>query len=236
MPEHLAPAFAPAPEDEHTSESEEMYLITVARAGEDGRSGPIPVADVAAELSVSVASANQMIRKLADRGLLSYEPYHGVELSDDGHRVADRVLRTRRLWARFLADHLGFSPADADDQACHLEHVTSEEAADRLAAYLGNPEAGPLGRPIPAGALKPEPRRRHRRLVDLAVGGTAEVVSVGGSDFALEFLAAEGVIPGAIVTVAGAGDSGWLIAVAGTLVHLSEDLARAVEVEPKDEV
>jgi len=213
-----------------------MYLITVARAGEDGRSGPVPVADIAAELSVSVASANQMIRKLADRGLLSYEPYHGVELTDEGHRVADRVLRTRRLWASFLADHLGFSPGDADDQACHLEHVTSEEAADRLAAYLGNPEAGPLGRPIPAGALEPEPRRPHLRLVDVAVGAIAEVVAIGGSDLALEFLAAEGLVPGATVTVTGAGESGWLIAVGGTVVHLSEDLAKAVEVESKGNI
>ena len=233
MPEHSAPAFVPSPENARTSESEEMYLITVARAGEDGRAGPVPVADIASELSVSVASANQMIRKLADRGLLRYEPYHGVELSDDGHRVADRVLRTRRLWASFLADHLGFSPGDADDQACHLEHVTSAEAADRLASYLGNPEAGPLGRPIPAGASEPERRRPHLRLADLAVGGVAEIVAIGADDGALEFFAAEGLVPGADVTVTGAGESGWLVAVGGTVVHLSEGLARAIEVEPR---
>ena len=235
MPEHPAAISAPSPENGPTSESEEMYLITVARAGEDGRSGPVPVADIATELSVSVASANQMIRKLADRGLISYEPYHGVELSEDGHRVADRVLRTRRLWARFLADHLGFSPGDADDQACHLEHVTSAEAADRLAVYLGNPEAGPLGRPIPAGASEPVVRRPHLRLVDIAVGGVAEVVAIRAGDGELEFLAAEGLVPGAMVTVAGAGESGWLVAVDGAVAHLSEGLAKAIEVEPKSE-
>lgn len=210
-----------------------MYLITVARAGEDGRSGPVPVADIAAELSVSVASANQMIRKLADRGLLGYEPYHGVELSEAGHRVADRVLRTRRLWASFLADQLGFSPGEADEQACHLEHVTSAEAADRLATYLGNPAAGPLGRPIPAGVSEPEPRRPHLRVVDLPVGGVAEVVAIAAADRALEFFTAEGLVPGALLTVAGAGESGWLVAVNGTVVHLAGELAKLVEVEPK---
>ena len=209
-----------------------MYLITVARAGEDGRSGPVPIADIAAELSVSVASANQMIRKLADRGLLGYEPYRGVELSDAGRKVSDRVLRTRRLWASFLADHLGFSPGDADDQACHFEHVTSAEAADRLASYLGNPEAGPLGRPIPTAASAPEVRRAHLRLADVPVSGAVEVVAIGAGDRTLEFLAAEGLVPGTMVTVTAAGESGRLIAVGGTEVHISVELAKTVEVEP----
>ena len=126
-----------------------MYLITVAREDELGHDGPVRVAAIANALGVSVPSANEMIRKLDGRGLFSYEPYHGVRLTEAGRQVADQVLRTRRLWATFLADHLGFTPKDADDQACHLEHATSPEAADRLANFLGNPEAGPLGRPIP---------------------------------------------------------------------------------------
>jgi Mn-dependent DtxR family transcriptional regulator len=45
-----------------------MYLITIARAVEDGRLEPVPVSHVARELDVSAVSANQMIRKLASRG------------------------------------------------------------------------------------------------------------------------------------------------------------------------
>lgn len=210
-----------------------MYLITVARAGEDGRSGPVPVAGIATKLSVSVASANQMIRKLADRGLLTYEPYHGVELSAAGRRVADRVLRTRRLWARFLADHLGFGPGDADDQACHLEHVTSAEAADRLDAYLGNPAAGPLGRPIPSGLSAPELSKPHLRLADVPVGGVAEIVAIGAADRTLDFFAAEGFTPGARITVTAVGASGLLVGVDDNVVHVSAELAKVVEVEPE---
>ena len=113
-----------------TSESEEMYLITVARAAEDGETGPIPIARVAKELHISVASANEMVRKLTARELLEYEPYRGVRLTDLGSRVAERVLRTRRLWATFLADHLGLTPVEADDQACLLEHVTLPDAVN----------------------------------------------------------------------------------------------------------
>ena len=50
-----------------TSEAEEMYLITIARAVEDGHPEPVPVSLVARELDVSAVSANQMVRKLAGR-------------------------------------------------------------------------------------------------------------------------------------------------------------------------
>jgi DtxR family Mn-dependent transcriptional regulator len=213
----------------HTSESEEMYLITVARAAEDGRTGPLPVAMLAAHLEVSVASANEMVRKLAGRDLLNYEPYHGVELTAAGNLVADRVLRIRRLWATFLAEHLGFGPSDADDQACQLEHVTTEAAADRLAGFLGDPEAGPLGRPIPRGST-PTTRPSSIRLADLGVGDDAEVVSVASAERAREFLANEGVVPGARLSVAGVGDSGLLIDLEGGPVHLNQELADAIEV------
>ncbi len=213
----------------HTSESEEMYLITVARAAEDGRTGPLPVAMLAAHLQVSVASANEMVRKLAGRDLLSYQPYHGVELTAAGNLVADRVLRIRRLWATFLAEHLGFGPSDADDQACQLEHVTTEAAADRLAGFLGDPEAGPLGRPIPRGST-PTTRPSSIRLADLGVGDDAEVVSVASAERAREFLANEGVVPGARLSVAGVGDSGLLIDLEGGPVHLNQELADAIEV------
>ena len=159
MPEQSAFRIAGTPEGDHTSESEEMYLITVARAVEEGTPEPIPVGAIAASLSVAPASVNEKIKKLADRGLLDYEPYRGVRLSKRGRIIAAQVLRTRRLWATFLTNHLGFSPLEADEQACRLEHVTAGEATERLARYLGEPEADPLGRPIPArlGVTDPYP-------------------------------------------------------------------------------
>jgi DtxR family Mn-dependent transcriptional regulator len=117
-----------------------MYLLTISRALEEGHEGPLGLAALAERLGVSSASANEMIRKMADRDLVAYEPYKGASLTSAGSAIARRVLRTRRLWARFLADHLGFTPAEADEMACDLEHVTSSGAAERLADYLGHPE------------------------------------------------------------------------------------------------
>ncbi|MDJ0663098.1 MAG: metal-dependent transcriptional regulator [Acidimicrobiia bacterium] len=231
MPEQSLAKVTALPELKSTTESEQMYLITVARAVEGGAVGPVPISRVASALGVSVPSANEMVRKLDSRGLLLYEPYRGVLLSHVGQQVADQVLRTRRLWATFLAEHLGFSPADADDQACHLEHATTPEAADSLAAFLGNPEAGPLGRPIPrvdaAGHRPPT-----SRLDEIPVGATAEVISVTASGPTLQFLNSEGIRAGVHLAVVAAGSTGLLVDLNGNAVHINGPLAESVEVRP----
>lgn len=210
-----------------TSEAEEMYLITVARATEAGRTGPIPVAAIAETLGVSVASANEMVRKLAGRDLVTYEPYRGVSLTEFGEQVANRVLRIRRLWATFLAEHLGFDPIEADAQACDLEHVTTADAADRLAEFLGDPAAGPLGGQIPHRDSGPA-----RSLADVAVGEMAVVRDLTGDDGTRRFLESEGLRTGAAVSVTAVGDSGVLVAVSGHLVHVAAEIAATVSVVP----
>jgi len=213
---------------EHTSESEEMYLITAARAVEQGRNGPIPLAVIAESLGVSVASANEMVRKLGRRDLLAYEPYRGIELTEGGRRIADRVLRIRRLWATFLADHLGLSPGEADDQACHLEHVTTDIAAHRLAEFLGDPQTDPLGHRIP-GATAATIGVPSVALTDAGAGETVEVLSVTAVGQAANFVADHGIVPGARVRVVGVGASGVMID-AGGLVGLAGELARSISV------
>jgi DtxR family transcriptional regulator, Mn-dependent transcriptional regulator len=234
MPEEKAPPVEGLPELPPTTESEQMYLITVARATEEGASGPVPVAALAAALGLSVASANEMIRKLAAKGLMEYVPYKGAELTEVGGRVAGRVLRTRRLWATFLAGHLDFNPAEADGLACHLEHVTPAEAAERLAAYLGDPAAGPLGEPIPP-ATGMVPRRSTVPLTQVPVGSAAEVVSCAVPEEVRGFLASESVVPGVRVTVAGAGSSGVLLEFDGRWVHLASEIAGSIEMSARDQ-
>lgn len=214
-----------------TSESEQMYLITVGRAVEGGVDGPVSISSIADALRVSVSSANEMVRKLVARGLLTYEPYRGVQLTPPGARIADQVLRTRRLWATFLVEHLGFSPVDADTQACDLEHTTSSETAERLAAFLGNPEAGPLGRPIPK-LVSSSPRRQLTNLSDIAVGSRAEVISLTAADRILDFLRAERIVVGAHLRVAAAGSTGLLVELDGEAVHIDDSIVATIAVRP----
>jgi DtxR family Mn-dependent transcriptional regulator len=212
----------------HTSESEEMYLLRIAMAAEGGHRGPLKLTTLAASLGVSSASANEMVRKLEGRGLVSYEPYHGVALTEAGREVALRVLRTRRLWSCFLVDSLGFTPAEADEMACDLEHVTPPEAAERLAAFLGDPRSGPLGLPIPPPGGAATPLEEPVPLTSLAVGTPVEVAAVVASGPAAGFLAASGLEPGSAARIEASGPGGVLLETAQGEVHLDAGLAGSV--------
>ncbi|HSJ72461.1 MAG TPA: metal-dependent transcriptional regulator [Acidimicrobiia bacterium] len=211
-----------------TSEAEEMYLITVARAVEDGEGPPVALSSVARALDVSSVSANQMVKKLETLGLVTYTPYKGVSLTADGERRANAVLRSRRLWSVFLVEHLGLSADRADEVACEMEHVTPGEIADRLSSFLGDPLFGPKGKAIPAG-VGGSVERAVRELGDVPTGSTVRIVEVDGS-FA-SFLASQGIAEGVDVRVLAAGSDGSiLLASDGRTVELVAEVASTLGV------
>jgi DtxR family Mn-dependent transcriptional regulator len=219
------------PIDTHvTTESEEMYLITIARAIEDGSEPPIAVSDIARELDVSSVSANQMIKKLSSSGLVDYLPYKGVSLTDEGSALARSVLRNRRLWGLFLSEHLGLSPEHADEVACEMEHITPDVVADRLAAFLGDPGFGPTGKPIPSAS--PE----TSEAVSLSAAPTGVAVAVVSVAPPFDgFLASKGAGRGAVVTVvASAADGTVVIDTSSGAIELAGPVAAAVRVSPAD--
>lgn len=214
-----------------TSEAEQMYLITIAMAAEDGHDGPVPVPQLAAALSVSRVSANEMVKKLAERGLVEYTRYKGAALTADGAAIARTVLRRRRLWAVFLADHLGLTPAAADAVACEFEHITPSEVAEQLAHFLGDPSVGPQGKPIPADDRSPSQPVALHALGESLVGATLEVVRLTADPASRSFLEGEGIVAGAQVKVlALADDGGCLLETTHGQVHVSAALAQAVSV------
>ena len=216
---------------ESTSEAEQMYLITIAMAAEDGHQGPVPVPDLAKQLSVSRVSANEMVKKLAERGLVAYTPYKGADLTEAGSAIARRVLRRRRLWAVFLADHLGLTPMAADAVACEFEHVTPGEVAEQLAHFLGDPSVGPQGKPIPADEGGTDREVALHALGESLVGRRVEVVRIAGDPASHSFLEAQGVAPGAKVTVlALSDDGGCLLETERGNVHVSGALSTLVAV------
>ena len=116
--------------------------------GDGARSG-----DLASVLGVSPATATAMVKRLADRGLVSHEPYRGVSLTESGRKTAIAVLRRHRIVERFLADYLGYSWAEADRLAPQFEHDLPQEVEDRLFEALGRPEH--------LSAWLPDPRCWH---------------------------------------------------------------------------
>ena len=213
------------------TESEEMYLVTIARLVESGVGSPVPISLLANEMEIAAVSANQMVRKLEDCELVRYYPYKGVSLTHDGEAAAMRVLRHRRLWEVFLVEHLQFTHAEAESQACRVEHVFPDEAAERLADFLGHPKESPQGKTIPA----PDEHANlcsDIHLSKLAAGQSGLVRQVTASPEARSFLTNLGVTIGERITVLAAAQSGeMLISAASGSAHLSPALVDTIWIQ-----
>jgi DtxR family Mn-dependent transcriptional regulator len=156
--------------------------------------------DLAASLQVSPGTMTATVKKLADRGLATHTPYHGVQLTDTGRRRAISVVRRHRIVERFLADMLGYSWSEADRLAPQFEHQLPQEVEDRLYAALDRPATCPHGFPIPATDNTDLPGLPP--LYDLSPGERAIVALPGSTDPEVAvFLDGLGLRPGVEVEV-----------------------------------
>ncbi|HEY2854595.1 MAG TPA: metal-dependent transcriptional regulator [Gemmatimonadaceae bacterium] len=157
--------------------------------------------EIAQALGIAPASVTGMLRRLAEQGLIVYERYRGVRLSDAGRRAALRTIRRHRVIEAYLTNALGYPWDRVHEEAERLEHAASDELIDRMAAAIGEPTTDPHGAPIPArdGTMDARPLLA---LVDVAVGNVVRIRQVGDRDpERLRYLAQLGVTPGADVRV-----------------------------------
>jgi DtxR family Mn-dependent transcriptional regulator len=183
------------------SSAVEDYLKAVY-ALETRLQGPVSTNSLAARLGVTPGSVSGMLRRLDELGLLEHERYRGVRLTSEGRRIALRTLRNHRLLELLLVEMLDVPWDLVHEEAELLEHVLSDELAERIAAKLGNPEFDPHGDPIPSRELD-VPELESRSLEDVEIGETVAFVRVSDADPAmLRYLAERGIVPGVTLTVA----------------------------------
>lgn len=132
---------------------------------------------LASYMGVKPATATDMLRKLKEKGLIDYEKYGKITLSDMGKGHALEVLRKHRLWETFLFQKLDFTWDEVHEVAEQLEHIHSPKLIDKLDKFLGFPEYDPHGDAIPDahGNLKPSFRRS---LAEVEPGNLCKMVAV----------------------------------------------------------
>jgi DtxR family Mn-dependent transcriptional regulator len=178
----------------------EEYLETIGALEE--RENPVSTTSIAQSMGLSLASVSEMVRRLAEKGMVEYTPYGGTNLTEDGRQRFLRLTRRHRLWEVFLNRHLGIGWEEVYHHACSLEHATTDLVTEKLAEFLGNPEFCPHGSPIPKSNLKP-PRNSGVIMSNLEVGQSAKMLSViieGNSEF-LRYLSSLGLMPGATAKI-----------------------------------
>ncbi len=171
-------------------------IYDLERVGE-----PATTNDIALQLRVSAASVSGMVRRLADQGLITHEPYRGVRLTLDGRHAALRTLRRHRILECYLTAVLGLPWDRVHEEAERLEHAASEELIERMADALGNPLHDPHGAPIPTRDGRVE-ESTLRSLAEMGQGDRVRVSRMQDEDAErLRYLAELGIRPGALVRV-----------------------------------
>ncbi len=193
----MTPSKRPAPAD--LTAPVEDYLKAIYALGRDGTSAATN--EIASRLDIAPASVSGMVRRLADQGLVTHEPYRGVRLTRAGRGIALRLLRRHRILECYLTQVLGYPWDGVHAEAERLEHAASDELIERMASALGHPTVDPHGAPIPTvdGTVD---ERRHRSLAELPVGTQGTVARVGDEDAEfLRYLGTLGLTPGVAVEV-----------------------------------
>jgi len=127
--------------------AEENYLKSIYHLSLN--SSNVSTNQIAALLNTKASSVTDMLKKLADKGLINYTPYQGVSLTAAGERIAVNIIRKHRLWEYFLVEKLDFKWDQVHEMAEEMEHISSTELIDRLDKFMGFPKYDPHGDPIP---------------------------------------------------------------------------------------
>jgi DtxR family transcriptional regulator, Mn-dependent transcriptional regulator len=213
----------------------EMYLRTIYELVEEG---VVPLrARIAERLHQSGPTVSQTVARMERDGLLTVEGDRHLELTEDGTRLAVRVMRKHRLAERLLTDVIGLDWELVHAEACRWEHVMSETVERRLLELLNHPTESPYGNPIPGLAELGESDDGDAFMtgvepldvVTRAAGQTRVMVRRIGEEMqkdelVMAALRRVGAVPDKVVTVA-PGAEGVLIGSGGETAEIDLELA-----------
>ena len=183
--------------------SEENYLEAILTL--EHRNPTVRVKDIADAMGVRMASVTNILKKLDSRGMVRYERYGNVSLTELGRTHAQRVMNRHYLLEVFFHKVLGVDRATAAADACKVEHALSKETVEKLLSYLesneyiGSVQKNIVQRSESALVELQQSDESALRLTDLVPGQTSEVVAVNAPPDEVEHLHSLGFWPGAEV-------------------------------------
>lgn len=184
---------------EQRSAAVQDYLKAIHSLG--GAEGVVSPVKIVERLGVRAPSVTGMLKRLAEAGLIQYEPGQGAQLTARGTTEARSVIRRHRLLELFLTQVLGLDWSEVDAEADALEHAISPRLEKAIAAYLDEPLEDPHGHPIPTAEGKLE--RRELKSLDQFRDGQCIIIREVQDDnpARLRRWQTQGLTPGATVKV-----------------------------------
>lgn len=108
-----------------TRESEEMYLETILLL--HNSLANVRAVDVCEALGYVKSSVSRGVNLLKKRGYIDIDPVTGnIAFTDVGRKKAEGIYERHRTLTKAL-EKLGADPVLAEENACRIEHVVSDE-------------------------------------------------------------------------------------------------------------
>ena len=167
----------------HTEENYLKALFTLSSEKEE-----VTVNELSRHLDIKMPSVNSMMKKLLEKGLVVYESYKPLRLTEKGRREAGLIIRKHRLTEMFLVEKMKLGWEDVHAIAEQIEHINSPIFFEKMDEMLGYPTTDPHGSPIPDKSGKIAWLKYHK-LSECKTGETVKLTAVTHSaDTFLRFL------------------------------------------------
>jgi DtxR family manganese transport transcriptional regulator len=118
---------------DHSQELAQDYVELIAELIE--KTGEARLTDLARRLGVTHVTANQTLKRLQRKGLVTSQPYRSIFLTGEGRRLAKESRHRHEIVVRFLVA-IGVPEDVAESDAEGIEHHVSDETLASFTRYL----------------------------------------------------------------------------------------------------
>ena len=187
---------------EELSEATQEYLESIYWLYEAGIERT--QANLARALRVSQPSASEMLKRLADEGLVSRDDHKLIHFTDRGHEVAERIVARHRLVEAYLVKIMGIPWDDVHEEAHAMEHSISPRLEAKMLEMIGEVRTCPHVHPI-----GDYPREPGEPLPAVESGSAITVLRLENeAEEILHYMYSAGVEPGRRYTINGRAGEG----------------------------
>ena len=106
-----------------------MYVIQI-------QNKEIQVTDIANQMNISKPSVNKAINNLKENGLVYYETYGKIELTEKGADLAKKILEAYDISYVFFKDVLGIDEEASKREAEKIKLTMEDNTINNLAKYV----------------------------------------------------------------------------------------------------
>lgn len=93
--------------------------------------------DVARYLNLTRGSVSITLHKLKKKNYVVEDENKFLNLTEKGKGIINSVLSTRRVLINFFREVLKLPEDTAEEDACKIEHLISQETGEKLMAFVG---------------------------------------------------------------------------------------------------